>query len=88
MVAAISGVSLTVGLALYLVSLAVVIWAVVDIVRQPPSRMGAGRKVGWVLGSVVGWLLLGVVGGIVALVYLAAVRPRLGRGIGSGRLMR
>lgn len=76
---AVSSLAMAVSALLYLGSLALVIWAVVDIVRQPAVRLSAGRKLGWALGAVVGWLVMGLVGAAVAAVYLVAVRPRLGR---------
>ena len=62
---------------LYIVSLVVVVWAVVDIVRQPTWRMSGGRKLAWVASCILGWLLLGLVGAVVAGIYLGVVRPRL-----------
>ena len=63
---------------LFLISLGVVIWAIVDVARQPAiSPMG---KTGWIIGMVLGTFLFGVIGLVVAVIYLAAVRPRLGAG--------
>ena len=62
---------------LYIVSLIVVVWAVVDIVRQPTSRMSGGRKIAWAAACILGWLLLGVVGAVAAGFYLAVIRQRL-----------
>lgn len=76
MVAALTSLGTTVSVLLYVGSLALVLWAVVDIVRQPAVRMTTGRKVGWALGAVLGWLFLGFVGAAVAAVYLFYVRPR------------
>jgi hypothetical protein len=74
--AALSGIGLLVY-ALYIVSIALVVWAVVDVVRRPAWVMSAGRKVAWVAGLVVGWFVLGLVGGIVAALYLGYFRKRL-----------
>ena len=83
MAAAINGVGLGIGLLIYVVSLCFVLWAVVDVARQPRTRLSLGRKVAWLLGTIVGWLIVGFIGGIVALIYLFSVRPRLGTGTGS-----
>jgi hypothetical protein len=65
-------------LILFLVSLGVVIWAIADVARQPAlSPMG---KTGWIVGLVVGTFLFGIIGLVIAVVYLAGVRPRLGTG--------
>jgi hypothetical protein len=77
MLAEIVGVDIFV-LLLFLVSLGVVIWAISDVARQPAiSSMG---KTGWIVGLVLGTFLYGVIGLVVAVVYLAVVRPRLGTG--------
>ncbi len=60
---------------LFLVSLALVIWAIVDVARQP--ALSSGAKAGWIIGLVLGTFLFGVVGLVAALVYLVGVRPRL-----------
>jgi hypothetical protein len=62
---------------LFLVSLAVVIWAVVDAARQP--ALSSGARAGWIISLVLGTFLFGVVGLVIALVYLVGVRPRLSR---------
>lgn len=62
---------------LYIVSLVIVVWAVVDIVRQPTWRMSGGRKLAWGASCILGWLVLGLVGAVVAGFYLGMVRPRL-----------
>jgi hypothetical protein len=61
----------------YIVSLIVVVWAVVDIIRQPAWSMSGGRKLGWAAACILGWLVLGIVGAVAAGIYLGAVRPRL-----------
>jgi tetrahydromethanopterin S-methyltransferase subunit F len=62
---------------IYVASLIIVIWAIVDIIRQPSYLMSRNRKLGWGLATGLGWLLLGLVGAIVAGVYFIVVRPRL-----------
>ncbi len=61
----------------YIASLIIVIWAIVDIVRQPSYVMTRNRKLGWGLATGLGWLVLGLVGAVVAGVYLFVVRTRL-----------
>jgi tetrahydromethanopterin S-methyltransferase subunit F len=61
----------------YIASLIIVIWAIVDIIRQPSYLMSRNRKLGWGLAAGLGWLILGFVGAIVAGVYLLVVRTRL-----------
>lgn len=62
---------------LFLVSLAVVIWAIVDATRQP--ALSSGARAGWIISLVLGTFLFGVVGLVIAAVYLLGVRPRLSR---------
>jgi hypothetical protein len=62
---------------LFLISLGLVVWAIVDAARQP--ALSSGAKAGWIIGLVVGTFLFGVVGLVIALVYLVGVRPRLAR---------
>lgn len=63
---------------LLVATLGLVIWAISDVARQPAiSPMG---KAGWIIGMVVGTFLFGVVGLVIAVIYLAAIRPRLGTG--------
>jgi membrane protease YdiL (CAAX protease family) len=64
-------------LLIFLISLAVVIWAVVDAARQP--ALSSGAKAGWIISLVVGTFLFGIVGLVIAVVYLVGVRPRLTR---------
>ena len=61
----------------YLASLGLVIWAVVDLARRPPLALPPGRKVLWIIGMVAGWFFFGLVGSIVAIVYLLGPRKRL-----------
>jgi hypothetical protein len=62
---------------LYVLSAALVIWAVTDVVRRPSAVMPPARKAVWVIASVVGWLLFGLIGAAVAVVYLVGPRRRL-----------
>jgi hypothetical protein len=62
-----------------LAGLGLIIWAIVDAARRPPSELSPRAKAGWIIGLVAGTLLLGIVGLVAAIVYLVAVRPRLTR---------
>jgi cytochrome c oxidase assembly factor CtaG len=64
----------------YIASLVLVIWAIVDLARRPASSLPPGRKVLWIVGLVAGWFLFGLVGAIIAVVYLAGYRKRLNAG--------
>jgi hypothetical protein len=66
-------------LALYGVSLVLVMWTVVDVARRPLSQLSAGRKAIWIMGTAVGWLFLGIAGAFVAIVYLVGPRQRMNR---------
>jgi hypothetical protein len=68
-----------------LASLAVVVWAVVDVARRPLSVLAAKWKALWIAGMVVGWFLFGIIGAIVSVCYLAGPRRRLKAGQYSGR---
>ncbi len=60
-------------------SLAVTIWAIVDACCRSEvawRRTGQNRAL-WVAVLIGGWLVTGIVGVVLALAYLAAVRPRL-----------
>jgi hypothetical protein len=61
----------------YLVSLVLVMWTVVDVSRRPSSELPPRNKALWIIGSVVGWLLLGIAGAFVAAVYLVGPRRRM-----------
>jgi uncharacterized membrane protein YqjE len=71
-------------LLLYLVSLIVVIWAVVDVARRPAPAMPSQQKALWIIGSIAGWLLFGLVGAAVAVFYLVGPRRRLNAGRTGG----
>jgi cytochrome c oxidase assembly factor CtaG len=65
---------------IYIASLVLVIWAIVDLARRPASALPPGRKVLWIVGLVVGWFFFGLVGAIIAVAYLAGTRKRLNQG--------
>jgi len=79
MLAEIFGVDGIIILLVVLIPLALVIWAIVDVTKQP--SLSSSAKTGWIISLVVGILLFGIVGLIIALVYLIGVRPRLARSV-------
>jgi hypothetical protein len=68
------------SLVLYAVSLVLVVWMVVDVVRRPQSTMALSRKAAWIAGSIVGWLFFGFIGAAIAIVYLVGPRRRMNAG--------
>jgi hypothetical protein len=60
-------------------SLVVVIWSVIDAASRPDwAWMQSGQSKGlWIALPIVFLILCGVVGGILGLVYLLAIRPRV-----------
>jgi hypothetical protein len=62
-----------------LVGLAVTIWALVDAISRPSGAFAAAgsNKALWITLIIVFWLLTGIVGPILAVVYLASIRPRV-----------
>ena len=61
------------------ISLAVTIWALVDAISRPSGAFAAAgsNKALWITLIVAFWLLTGIVGPILAVVYLANIRPRV-----------
>jgi hypothetical protein len=68
-----------------IVSLAVVIWGVVDVARRPAMALERKWKALWIAGMVGGWFLFGIIGAVVSVVYLAGPRRRLNAGEYSSR---
>jgi hypothetical protein len=66
-------------------SLAVVIWATIDVARRPAVALALRWKVLWIAGMIGGWFLFGIIGAIVSVFYLAGPRKRLNAGKYSGR---
>ena len=60
-------------------SFGLAIWALIDAASRPDvAFQRAGQsKVLWIILPIVGALLLGPVGGILGLVYLTAIRPKV-----------
>jgi hypothetical protein len=66
-------------------ALAVVVWAIVDVVRRPAVALAPKWKALWIAGMIGGWFLFGIVGAIVSVFYLSGPRRRLNAGEYSGR---
>jgi len=62
-----------------IVGLAVTIWALADAISRPTGAFAAAgsNKALWITLIIVFWLLTGIVGPILAVVYLASIRPRV-----------
>jgi DMSO reductase anchor subunit len=58
-------------------SLAVVIWAIIDVARRPAFALASKWKALWIAGMIGGWLLFGITGTIISVFYLAGPRRRL-----------
>lgn len=67
----------TVLLFVTLASLAVVVWAVIDVARRPAVALAGKWKALWIIGMVSAWFLFGVIGATVSAFYLAGPRKRL-----------
>jgi hypothetical protein len=68
-----------------LASLAVVIWAIIDVARRPATVLARKWKAIWIAGMVAGSFLFGAFGAIVSVFYLAGPRRRLKAVEYSGR---
>jgi hypothetical protein len=68
-----------------ILSLAVVVWAVVDVARRPALSLAGRWKALWIAGMIGGWFLFGIIGAAVAAFYLVGPRKRLNAGEYSGR---
>ena len=66
-------------------SLAVVIWAIIDVARRPAASLAAKWKALWIVGMIAGWFIFGIIGAIVAVFYLVGPRKRLNARQYSGR---
>jgi hypothetical protein len=60
-----------------LASLAVVVWAVIDVARRPARALAGKWKALWIIGMVGTWFLFGAIGATVSAFYLAGPRKRL-----------
>jgi hypothetical protein len=75
----------TVLLFVTLASLAVVVWAVIDVAKRPAVALARKWKVLWITGMVGAWFLFGAIGATVSAFYLAGPRKRLNTINYSGR---
>jgi hypothetical protein len=66
-------------------SLAVVIWAVVDVARRSALSLERKWKALWIAGMIGGWYVFGIIGAAVAVFYLTGPRKRLNAGEYSSR---
>ena len=66
-------------------SLAVVVWAVIDVARRPAVALAGKWKAVWIAGMVGAWFVFGAVGATIAAFYLAGPRRRLNAFSYSGR---
>lgn len=62
-----------------LIGFVIPIWAVVDAASRPSGAFSAAgsSKAMWISLIVVFWLITGIIGLILAVVYLASIRPRV-----------
>ena len=67
-----------------LAGLVIPLWAIVDAASRPSGAfMAAGSsKSLWVSLILITWLLTGIIGFVLAVVYLASIRPRVRSAIG------
>ena len=68
-----------------LMSLAVVIWGVLDVARRPTLVLASKWKALWIAGMIGGWFVFGIFGAVVSVFYLAGPRRRLNAGRYSNR---
>jgi hypothetical protein len=62
-----------------LVGLVIPVWAIVDAASRPSEafRAAGSSKAMWISLIVVFWLITGIVGLILAVIYLASIRPKV-----------
>jgi hypothetical protein len=67
-----------------LVGFGIPIWAIVDAASRPSGAFSAAgsSKAMWISLIVIFWLITGIVGLILAVVYLASIRPRVRASMG------
>jgi hypothetical protein len=61
----------------YFASLALVVWAVIDVAKRPAVALAGKWKALWITGMVCAWFLFGAIGATVSAFYLARPRKRL-----------
>ena len=69
----------TVFLLITLASFFVAVWALIDAAIRPTMAFQAAgqNKVLWIILPIVGLFLFGFIGGILGLVYLGVIRPKV-----------
>ena len=67
----------TVLLLVTLASLALVVWAVIDVAKRPAAALAGKWKALWITGMVGAWFLFGPIGVTISAFYLAGPRKRL-----------
>jgi hypothetical protein len=69
----------TLFLLLGVASFFVVVWALIDAAIRPTMAFQAAgqNKVLWIILPIVGLFLFGFIGGIIGLVYLGVIRPKI-----------
>jgi len=79
MIGEVFGVSGLIVMAVFVVSLVVSIWAIADAISRPTGAFtAAGSSKGlWIALIVLTWIFTGFIGLILAIVYLASIRPRV-----------
>jgi hypothetical protein len=79
MLSEVFGLDLVVVLLVLVVGLVVPVWAIVDAASRPSGAFSAAgsSKTMWIVLIVVGWLVTGLIGVVLAIVYLASIRPRV-----------
>ena len=73
------GPDLVVVFVVLVVGLVIPVWAIVDAASRPSGAFAAAgsSKPMWIILMVIGWLVTGVIGVVLAIVYLATIRPRV-----------
>jgi len=73
------GPDLFVVIVIFAVGLVIPVWAIVDAASRPSGAFAAAgsSKPMWIVLIVIGWLVTGLIGIVLAVVYLALIRPRV-----------
>lgn len=84
MAGAIFGVDVVFLLVVLVVGLAIPLWAIIDAASRSSGAFLAARssKALWISLILAGWLLTGIVGSVLAIFYLASIRPRVRAAMG------
>ena len=79
MLGAVFGPDIFVAIVILGVGLVIPVWAIVDAASRPSGAFAAAgsSKAMWLVLIVIGWLVTGLIGIILAVVYLASIRPRV-----------